>query len=311
MIPVIDISSAVAGIPSDDLVAAVREAITGVGFFQVTGHGVAPAVIDAAYDGAAAFLALDDDVKALSADAHPFRGWSRPDARADARVQQRFQFCVIESPEHAAERCVAAAYADYFRPNRWPDSIDLRPALLRYTHEVQRAANVVMSLFARVLDLAPAFFEAHHTDPVTCMAVNHYEGASRDEHRLTALGAHQDSGTLTVLHQRGDYEGLRVEMRDGTHVMVPMHEDTFVINIGELMARWTNDVFTATRHDVVLPSEPGQRRTSLTLFHLPNVDVEIAPLPSTIGAEGPHYEPVTPYTWERQFLDRFYGPALR
>jgi len=310
MIPVIDISSAVAGSADDRVVEQVRHAITDVGFFQVVGHGVPAGLIDAAYRAGRDFFAMDDDVKRMVADPHPFRGWSRPVTGARP-VQQRFQFCNVESAEDARSRGIAETFFDYFTPNRWPEQIDLRAALWPYVSALQPVAGAIMSLFARVLDLDPGFFDQHLVHQVSCFAVNHYEGAARDGDDITALVEHRDSGTLTVLHQRGDYAGLRVMLRDGTRMLVPVREDAFVINIGELMARWTNDRFYATPHGVILPEDARAKRTSLTLFHLPSVDVEIAPLPSTVGAEGPRYEPITPYLWERQFLARSYGEDWR
>jgi isopenicillin N synthase-like dioxygenase len=69
------------------------------------------------------------------------------------------------------------------------------------------------------------------------------------------------------------------------------------------MARWTNDVWRSTRHRVVGSPDPTDQRTTITTFHLPAVDTTVQPLPALVGTGDPAYGPVTPYEWERMFLD--------
>ena len=81
-------------------------------------------------------------------------------------------------------------------------------------------------------------------------------------------------------------------------------DNALVINVGELMTRWTNDHWSSTRHRVVPAQGPNDSRTTLTTFHMPALDAVIAPLEVCVGDNDPHYGPVTPYECERDFMAR-------
>jgi isopenicillin N synthase-like dioxygenase len=120
---------------------------------------------------------------------------------------------------------------------------------------------------------------------------------------------HSDGNTLTILHQRGDYEGLQVQRLDGAGewIAVPVRDDAFVINVGELMTHWTNDHWPATRHRVVAAADPDAARTTLTTFHMPALDAVVEPIARWVGADGPHYAPVNSYDWERSRIKNSYA----
>ena len=80
-------------------------------------------------------------------------------------------------------------------------------------------------------------------------------------------GAHTDYGTHTLLLQ-DDTEGLEVQNRDGEWVAAPSIPDTVLVNGGDLLARWTNDVFCSTPHRVVLPQDQKQNQKKLRLQFL-------------------------------------------
>jgi len=303
MIPVIDISDALDGPATTSIVGAIRAAIQEVGFFQVVGHGVPQDTIAQVYAACDVLMNLPPEVKEQWTHPHPFRGWERRPSTG-VETGQRLQVCGIGSPEEAIARGIPADLADYFQTNVWPDVPGLRPALEGLMDAQKRVGETVMSLFACSLDLEPDFFASCFTNQVSTFAINYYRGGVRSDDRELALGEHKDSGTLTVLHQRGEYEGLQVRMPDDSLVGVPVRPDAFVINVGELMERWTNDRFRATRHRVLLPESEGAMRTSLTLFQGPAIDTVIAPLPGCVGGEGAHYEPVTPYDWEARYFEQ-------
>jgi isopenicillin N synthase-like dioxygenase len=142
---------------------------------------------------------------------------------------------------------------------------------------------------------------------VSNFAINGYPafaGVSESWQRIL-VASHSDSGTLTILHQRGSYEGLEAQNPDGLWVKVPVIPDAFVINLGDLMARWSSGRFAATAHRVVGSDNPSDSRTSLTTFHLPAVDTIIRPLLDP----GAMDESTTPYEWESSYLRRIYSDA--
>jgi isopenicillin N synthase-like dioxygenase len=305
MIPVIDVADAVAGSPSEDTVAAIRSAAEEVGFFQVVGHGVGPEVIDDVYLGAETLMSLPEDVKSQWMHPHPFRGWERRPAAGSIVIAQRLQVCNIDSEADALARGIDPALCDYFHSNVWPDVPDLQRAIRTMMDATKQVGEVLMSLFALALDLPGTYFQSAFDNQVSSFAINHYEGgrAAGPDNEL-ALREHKDSGTLTVLHQRGAYEGLQLRLVDGSLMTIPVREDAFVINIGELMEHWTNDQFKATLHRVLLPEVVGRKRTSLTLFQGPAIDTVIAPLASCVGDGRPKYDPVTPYDWEARYFSQ-------
>lgn len=302
MIPVIDISDAVAGCPRPDTVEAIRHAVQEVGFFQIVGHGVDLALIDKVYRVANDLMMLPESTKQPWRHPHPFRGWERRPTHGDVIVAQRLQVCNIDSPEDALGRGIDPRMVDYFQTNVWPEVPGLKESILALVEAEKRVGATVMSLFALALGLDAEYFAPFFLDEVSNFAINHYEGRREVGGSDIALGEHKDSGTLTVLHQRGGYSGLQVRMSDGEMLTVPPREDSFVINVGELMEHWTNDKFKATLHRVVLPDIPGTKRTSLTLFLGPGITTIIAPLEQCVGDEPVRYEPVTPYEWESQYF---------
>ena len=154
----------------------------------------------------------------------------------------------------------------------------------------------LMSLFARGLGLVPEFFaDKIDHQPNALRAINYPE---RDEAPLPGqlrAGAHTDYGTLTILRQDA-VGGLEVLDAGGNWAGVESVPGAFVINIGDLMARWTNDQWRSTLHRVVDP--PGAaasqaRRQSMPYFQNANWSAEITCLPTCLAAgETAKYEPV-------------------
>ncbi|OHV34460.1 MULTISPECIES: isopenicillin N synthase family dioxygenase [Pseudofrankia] len=312
-IPVIDIASFVTGGDPAPAVDRIAHACARVGFLQVVGHGIAPATLTAAYRAMDELLALPEAGRGAfaSPDGHPFRGLSTMRAATGAPTCHRFQICAYDDPAAAAAAGVPAQYGDYFARNVWPGQVaGLQADLLACFAEMRRVGDTLMELFARALGLAPAYFAPMLTHPVSDFSINSYppQPARDDPEPAITFREHSDSGMLTVLHQRGDYAGLQVQDLDGTWVPVPVREDALVINIGDLMSRWTNDHWPSTRHRVVAATDPTATRASLATFHLPNVDTVVAPLAAFVAAGDPRYEPVTPYVWEKMFLAKVYQP---
>ena len=106
-------------------------------------------------------------------------------------------------------------------------------------------------------------------------------------------GAHTDYGSLTILLPQAGSRGLEILTPDGQWTEVPPQPAAFVINIGDLMARWTNDSWVSTLHRVVIPSPEGggaERRQSFAFFHQPNWDAEIVALDACLApGESPKY----------------------
>ncbi len=154
----------------------------------------------------------------------------------------------------------------------------------------------MMSLFARGLGLLPEFFtDKLNQSPNALRAVNYPEQDRAPLPGQMRAGAHTDYGTLTVLRQ-DSVGGLEVLDRSDTWVGVDSVPEAFVINIGDLMARWTNDCWRSTLHRVVDPPQAARaraRRQSMPYFQNANWSAEVSCLPTCVGrGEAPKYAPV-------------------
>lgn len=158
----------------------------------------------------------------------------------------------------------------------------------------QKIAAHVMQAFALALELDEHHFDAKHTGLLQTIRFLHYPPVEATEEGQMGVGAHTDSGTLTVLFQ-DDAGGLQVQSKDGSWIDASPMEGTVVINTGELLARWTNNVFKATPHRVIpRPTASKTGRHSIAFFSDPDPDVLIQTFPSCISPDNPEaFPPVT------------------
>jgi isopenicillin N synthase-like dioxygenase len=297
-IPVVDVSG-----PAESVAAELDEVFRTIGFVQIVGHGVDPGLHHAVYEAAAPLWALSDADAASLASPHPFRGLVTERRDDGARLVQRFQVNHYESPADARAAGVPADASDWFVPNVWPDLPELVAAYAALFPATRALGNRLMRLFALALGIGTDGFAGMFDRDVSYCAVHDYPAAPGAFPGETRVPQHSDSGLLTILHQRGDYEGLELGTATGELVTVPVIDDALVVNVGDLMGRWTNDHWKATPHRVISGS-PGESRISIATHYLPNIDATIAPLSTCVSAGGPRYEPVTPYSWERRYFDK-------
>ena len=304
-IPVVDVSSAVAGGDLGVSAQAIANACRAVGFLQVVGHGVEASLLDNVYSSAAEVMALPQAQKAAlaPADGRRFRGLHQDwHAESGRIVFEQFEVNRFDDAAAAIAAGVPAQYGNYFRPNIWPSQVSgLRQQWLDCFAATTDLGLRIMSLFAVALGRSPKHFDSDMALGVHNFGVNWYPPQPAGRARPTrVLVPHSDSGVLTLLHQRADYAGLEVRLGDGTWVQVPVRSDAFVVNIGQLMARWTNGRWQATPHRVRAAEDPSSSKTSIVTFLLPAVDTVVTPL--TNGDEPARYEPVMVYDWESVFL---------
>ncbi|HEY8588381.1 MAG TPA: 2-oxoglutarate and iron-dependent oxygenase domain-containing protein [Naasia sp.] len=299
-IPVLDIDRDPAEVGRE-----IDETLRTVGFFQIVGHGVRPDTADACWNAARAFfdLPLDAKEEVDRGDGlygyFPMRSESLAKSRGDTApgdLKESFNMGPLAGPAH---RDADADEAALFAPNRWPSALpEMRTAWERYFAEMSRLADRLMSIFARGLDL-PADFFAQHIDasPRALRAINYPAQPLPVLEGQLRAGVHTDYGTLTILRQETGRGGLQVhDGRSDAWVDVPAVDGAFVINIGDLMARWTNDRWTSTLHRVINPdagSAVSTRRQSMPFFHNANYSALVEALPTCVGpGEQPRYEPV-------------------
>lgn len=186
-----------------------------------------------------------------------------------------------------------------FAANLWPERIPaLLPAMRAYWNALEHLANGIAKGFALALDLPCDYFSRRINHNTSQLRLMHYPVPSvvPQPGQLRA-GEHSDLGMMTILTADNDQGGLQVKRRAGGWVDVPLFDDAFTVNIGDLMMRWTNDRWVSTPHRVVNPPEAAgshSRRLSIGYFFNPNYDTLIECVPSCRAPGQPaKYEPIT------------------
>jgi isopenicillin N synthase-like dioxygenase len=309
-VPVIDIAAFRTGDADArrHVAAAIGQAVHDIGFLVITGHGVDPALIGQAQSVSNAFFDLPLKVKRAVLRPAPdvARGYIPLEGESVGRsrgldVPGDLNESLMIGPVDTTDDpyFTGPAAGKHFHPNLWPvDPPALRETFEPYFRVMGALAADLMAMFALALDLPEEFFADKIDRHISRLRVRNYPApvAPPLPGQLRA-GAHADYGSLTILRTEASPGGLQVLNRAGAWVDAPIVPDSFIVNIGELMARWTNERWRATLHRVVNPSAelaPESRRLSLVFFHNPNYDAPVAALPGTVGAgETPKYPPTT------------------
>ena len=302
-IPVIDLGDAQSA-------TRIARACEHTGFLVVTSHGVDQAVIDTAWAAATKFFdlaAADKMAVAMPYAGYPYgyaplqgeRLAASLGAETPPDLKETFSMGPIEVPTHVADRQTAdPAEAFVYEPTPWPRALpEFRPAMQAYYTAMAGFVARIMTLFAEALQLPNDFFDSRIDRHTSALRVLNYPAVTESPlpGQLRA-GAHTDYGTVTVLRADDAPGGLEVLVAD-RWTAVPLVADSLIINLGDAMARWTNDRWRSTLHRVV--TQPAgvaarSRRQSIAFFHNANWDAVIECIPSCLVAgESPRYTPVT------------------
>jgi isopenicillin N synthase-like dioxygenase len=308
-LPVVDISPFLDPRPSDaeaDMVAAaIDQSCREIGFFLVAGHGID---LQARADMLAAAREFFDlpiaDKEALAigrSDCHRgYVGLATETLDADTLAGD-LKETLDTGIEHGPDHPEVVAGTPLHGPNQLPDLPGFREAFERYQAQAIAAAEAIQRAMARSLGLDHDFFASLPGETMYNLRLIHYPPQTTlpPADGQLGCGAHSDYGTLTVLTDDG-VGGLQVMRRDGRWLDVTVPPATVVVNLGDLMAIWTNDRWVSTPHRVVNP--PDVDRYSLPLFVTPPFHAEISCVPSCLApGETPRYEPLVsgPYLLSR------------
>ncbi len=301
-VPILDLA-AFRGPGRDALAAQLDAACREVGFLLIEGHGVPDALIARVHALTEAFFAHPPDHKQrYQVVPGRIHGWTGPhqsylagtlDGNAVPDWKEGFSVGPIDTPVDLTHE-----ETPYFGRNLWPEQPDgFVEAWEDYYREMERLAREIMAAMAVALALPEDYFDSRIDRHITGLSAHYYPPQTTPplDGQLRA-GAHTDFGSLTILHAGGNPEGLQVRTRDGTWQDVAIPPECFVVNIGDLLAQWTNDRWVSTLHRVVNPQ--GTRahlpRQSIAFFHQPNWHTVVTCLPGCGSAENlPKYAPVT------------------
>ena len=273
LIPIIDITPLRAGGDTKAVANALHDASQGLGFIYIKGHGIPQAVINNARDSAYQFFRSPEDKKSSVVISNQHRGWlgqGRSKMYDDAKTDLKESF--IWGGEYNTENLTNGHTLR--GQNQWPDFLpEMQFSAMSYFAHAQNVALHLMRGFALGLDLDENFFLKSCTAPLSRMAYVYYPN-QREEHgeQQFGVGPHTDFGVLTVLCQ-DSVGGLQVETINGEWVHAPPIDGTLVINVADLLNRWTDGVYKSTPHRVVNSS--GGERLSLVFAFDPNPETII------------------------------------
>ena len=274
--------------------AAVRAAATDTGFLYLHGHEATGEVVRRAREASREFFALPAEAKAEVAIDRQQRGWMAAGGATmygadEADLKEVFFF----GPDFRADDPEVIAGRPLCALNRWPAAMpDLQTRVWPCYEALMRSGRRLLRLVALALALPEDFFDARYRRPLGRAQLIRYPpqpaGAARERY---GVAPHTDFGCITLLLQ-DDCGGLEVRTRDGRWTPVPPRDDALVVNIGDLLARWSNDRFASTPHRVV--NRAPRFRHSIAVFCDPDSDAVVDPraMPLPPGAT-PHHEPVT------------------
>ncbi|MCX4091479.1 isopenicillin N synthase family dioxygenase [Nocardia sp. alder85J] len=308
-VPVIDLSAYRAAEPDPAACAGIAERLDSacrtVGFVQITGHGIPGDVIDALACALDDFFALPPEHKQrYRRPPGDNRGYAPPKSEslsmslgiASASPVRDFYEAITVGVEAAAYPELDLPAAQYAH-NSWPDPASFRPAVERYFEHAQALSRTLLRAFTDALRLPPGYFDTLVDHSIEVLKMNNYALPESDlaiAGELTGMGAHTDFGILTILWA-DRVPGLQMLDRDGAWHDVQPAPGALLVNLGDAMARWTNDRWLATVHRVDPPVQDGRirRRRSAAFFFDGNHDAVIETLPGCLADGETGYPPIT------------------
>lgn len=192
-------------------------------------------------------------------------------------------------------------------PPRWPANSEAeQQAFTEYDRELAKLAETLYRVCAVALGLDEAFFAQKNTQHRNVIRAINYPAQKPPavpKPGQVRASMHTDYGSLTILRLGGAFPGgLQVMGATGTWIDVSTtaEEDAFVINLGDLMARWTNDRWLSTPHQVINPPSEvaaSARRLSIAYFCNINMDTMVECIPTCAGEHGAKYGPIAAGEW--------------
>ncbi len=307
-IPRINIAPFLDGTGREAVASAVAVCCREVGFLVITGHGLDQGVLDKAFAKTRAFMDLPQAEKdrwhpqgpSKQRGYHAFatRGLA---ATLDADIPPDLRETIFLGPvdDHAAHYAhLREARAAYW-PNTIPDQPDgIDDALVAIYRAYEALSADLLRIFAVALNLPEGHFAPLIDRHFSILSCHHYPTlADAPLPGQLRTGAHTDFGAFTILAMTEAAGGLEVRMPDGTWRGVQAGKGELVVNLGDMMARWTNDRWTSTLHRVANPEtldDGASRRQSIGYFMHPNFDAPIDCLRTCLdNGEEPRYGAIT------------------
>jgi isopenicillin N synthase-like dioxygenase len=311
-LPVIDVSGLSSKKLGDRQVvgAQLRAACLDKGFFYIKNHGVSEALVDDVFAEAAAFFSLPAARKAEvdKAKSKANRGYEPLQGQTlEAGAPPDLKEGYYIGPEHGADDPRVLAGIFNHGANQWPaERPNFRPVMMSYLDVMLDLSARMMRGIALSLELPEDYFADYCSNVMATVRLLHYP--PHPPHALPGqkgAGAHTDFGGLTLLRQ-DDNGGLQVwDQAADAWIHADPIPATYVVNLGDMIARWTNDRYRSTVHRVVNTS--GRERYSVPFFYTGNYAHKVVCIPTCLKpGEAAKHPPTTVEDHMREMYRRTY-----
>ena len=277
-IPVVDLQS-------HSAISDLIDAYSTVGFAYLVNHGIDQTLVDEVFAASAVFHALPREAKMAVELNEIHRGFIPINTSTDknssvaevTKPNQSESFMMMREDAPGSRPTRHGAYLA--GPNQWPEDLPgFRQALERYDDQMSLLGRRLVGLIGEGLGDHAGELAAAFQTPTTWLRLLHYPPqAPASDADLFGSAPHNDFGFLTLLAQ-DDVGGLQVQTVDGEWVDVPPKPGAFVMNVGDMLHRWSNGKLLSTPHRVI--NRSGRERYSCPFFFDPNVATVISPLAS-------------------------------
>ena len=298
-IPVLDVGRYLAGVPGalETVGAEIRFALEDVGFFVIVNHDVPRRLIARTFEEARRIHALDAEVKmSLRMNEHnngymAMARYTVRTAEVNAGAAPDLNEAFFVKRERPPDDPLRRSGRRFVGPNVWPGDLPgFRENVLAYTDAMDRFAGRMLPAVAAALDLPPDWFEAAFEESQFSFRLSHYPPVTAGANQF-GIAPHTDVNFMTFLPQ-SEVPGLEVLMPSGEWARVPELPDSFAVNSGDTLHRWTNGRFRSTAHRARPPV--GTHRYAIPFFLGPHVDTLIECLPTCRAADrDPRFPPIT------------------
>ena len=317
VVPVLDVGPYLAGAPGalETTAAELRAALEGVGFFIIVNHGVPRALIERTFAEARRFHAQPYEAKLkLRMNEHNngymamgrYAVWTS-DVNANDKPDLNEAFFVKR--ERSPDDPLRRSGRRFVGENLWPDDLPgFRETVLAYTDAVDALGRRLVRMVAAALDLPADYFDEAFAESQFSFRLSHYPPVAAAPNQF-GIAPHTDANFLTFLAQT-EVPGLQLRLPSGAWVDVPYVPDSFAVNAGDMMFRWTNGRFKSTPHRALPPV--GRPRYAIPFFLGPHIDTVIACLPTCQGpGNPPRFPPITYDAYLRWWYEANYNPAVQ
>ncbi|MBH69077.1 MAG: hypothetical protein CMM58_12035 [Rhodospirillaceae bacterium] len=310
VIPIIDLlplsEKGMAG--ANFIARQLREALTNSGFLIIINHGISRRLIDQTFEEARRFHSQPMHVKQsvlMNSHNNGYMAMNRYNVKTSRVSDEEAKFDLNEAffikRERKPDDPLVREGRRFAGPNEWPTGLtNFKKNILEYTDAVDKLAKSLLQPLAISLDMPTNTFEDAFWESQFSFRLSHYPPTKRRDKDQYGIAPHTDANFLTFLAQ-STVPGLQIQTADNKWIDIPYVPDSFVVNSGDMLHRWTNGYYRSTPHRALPPKK--QSRYAIPYFYGPHLDAQITCLPSCQSKENPAKFPPISYS---DYIDWWY-----